>query len=99
MSSTQIGQAAHALFQRCVLEKGVGGIAADVGGDNHLNVVIADYAPQVRCDRTATPGPPWASCLAILADMIATKVRKVFGDKSRDPRVEVSLPHVFKASK
>lgn len=99
MSSTQIGQAAYALFQRCVVEKGVGGIAADVGGDNHLNVVIADYAPQVRCDRTATPGPPWASCLAIVADMMATNVRKVFGDKSRDPRVEVNLPHLFKASK
>lgn len=69
------------------------------GGDNHLSVVIADYAPNIRCDRSATPGPPWESCLAIVADMLATKDRKVFGDKSRDTRVEVNLPHLFKASK
>ena len=69
-----------------------------LGGDNHLNVVITDYVPQVRCDRTAAPGPPWESCLAIAADMAATMDRKVFGDKSRDPRVEVNLPHYFKAS-
>ena len=98
-SSTQMAQAAYTLLQRCVVEKGVGGIAADIGGDNHLNVVIADYAPHVRCDRTATPGPPWNSCLAIVADMVATRDRKVFGDKGRDPRVEVKLPSFYKASK
>ncbi len=31
ISSTQMGQAAYTLFQRCVVEKGLGGIAADVG--------------------------------------------------------------------
>ena len=30
-SMTQIGQAAYVLFQRCVVEKGLGGIAADIG--------------------------------------------------------------------
>lgn len=69
-----------------------------LGGDNHLNIVIADYKPNVRCDRTPTPGPPWESCLAIAADMSASRDRKVFGDKSRDPRVEVNLPHYYKAS-
>ena len=69
------------------------------GGDNHLNVVVADYAPNVRCDRTATPGPPWESCLYIVSDMLATKNREVFGVKSRDARVEVNLPRFFKASK
>ena len=72
--------------------------APPLGGDNHLSVVIADYAPNVRCDRTATPGPPWVSCLVIVSDMAATKDRKVFGEKSRDPRVEVNLPYFFKAS-
>ena len=64
-----------------------------------MNVVIADYTPHVRCDRTATPGPPWESCLLILSDMVATRDRKVFGDKSRDPRVDVNVPYYFKASK
>lgn len=70
-----------------------------LGGDNHLNVAIADYVPNVRCDKTATPGPPWESCLLIIADMTATRDRKVFGDKRSDPRVEVNLPFVLKASK
>lgn len=30
-SSTEIGQAAYALYQRCVVEKGIGGIAANIG--------------------------------------------------------------------
>ena len=30
-SSTQMAQAAYALFQRCVVERGVGGIAVDIG--------------------------------------------------------------------
>ena len=129
-----MAQAAYALYQRCVVQRGIGGIAADIGaslifllqvrmlcrvffseglarcllrtlvnpffstgGDNHLNIVIADYAPNVRCDRTPTPGPPWESCLAIVADMVATRDRKVFGDKNRDPRVEVNLPFFYKA--
>lgn len=31
VSSTQMAQSAYTLFQRCVLEKGIGGIAADIG--------------------------------------------------------------------
>ena len=30
-SSTQIAQAAYTLFRRCVVEEGVGGVAADIG--------------------------------------------------------------------
>ena len=127
-SSKQMGQAAYTLFQRCVVEKGLGGIAADIGvsssfnlfdilnvfvrefrgailiqspspgGDNNLNVVIADYAPHVRCDKPPSKGPPWESCLLILADMPATVDRKVFGVKSQDARVEVNVPYYLKAS-
>ena len=68
------------------------------GGDNNLNVVVADYAPHVRCDKSPTSGPPWKSCLSIVADMEATRDRQVFGDKNRDPRVEVHVPHIYKAS-
>ena len=69
-----------------------------LGGDNRINVVVSGDAPHVRCDRTATPGPPWESCLIIVADMAATKGRKVFGDHSQDPRVEVNLPYLLRAS-
>ena len=30
-SMTQVGQAAYTIFQHCVIDKGVGGIAADIG--------------------------------------------------------------------
>ena len=30
-SATEMAQAGYALFQRCVVDKGIGGIAADIG--------------------------------------------------------------------
>ncbi|KAM0805897.1 hypothetical protein BDR22DRAFT_816768 [Usnea florida] len=96
-SSKQVGQAGYVVFQRCVVERGIGGIAENVGGDNKLNVVIASYEPRVRCDRTAVKGPPWESCLLIGLDMEASKERMVFGNKAADPRVQVNLPMVYKA--
>lgn len=128
-SSKQMGQAGYTLFQRCVVEKGLGGIANNIGvsffllkllwrfldfffvkernpdshlrqsgGDNNLNVVVSGYEPHVRCDKSSAKGPPWESCLLILADMAATWDRKVFGVKSQDARVEVNLPFYYKAS-
>lgn len=71
----------------------------DVGGDNHLDVVIASYEPRVRCDRTTgVKGPPWESCLLINSDMKASRERRVFGFKRADPRVQDGLPHIYKAS-
>lgn len=69
-----------------------------LGGDNNLNVVITDYEPHVRCDKSTTSGPPWESCLLILSDMAATVDRKVFGVKRQDARVEVNVPYFLKAS-
>ena len=73
--------------------------SSSLGGDNHLNVVISNYSPHIRCDKSGAPGPPLESCLIIGADMVASTDRKVFGDRSRDPRVEVNLPFTYKASK
>lgn len=86
------------VFQQCVVGRGVGGIATNVGGDNRVDVVIGSYEPRVRCDRTAVKGPPWESCLLINADMRASRARRVFGDKRADPRVEDNLPFTYKAS-
>lgn len=60
-------------------------------------MVVSDYEPHVRCDRTARKGPPWESCLHILADMKAAQNVQVFGSPA-DPRVEVRLPWAFRAS-
>lgn len=60
-SATEVGGAAYTLLHRCVIDKGVGGIAGDIGGDGNLNVAIAKYSPNVRCDRGSTPGPRTSS--------------------------------------
>ena len=42
-SSQQMGQAAYTLFQQCVIEKGLGGIAADIGVSSSLNLFDVQY--------------------------------------------------------
>ena len=42
-SSLQVGQAAYTLFQRCVVAKGLGGIAADIGVSSSLNLSEDPY--------------------------------------------------------
>ncbi|KAF6227108.1 hypothetical protein HO133_008549 [Letharia lupina] len=97
-SPTEIGQAALVTLQTCVIERGMGGMAFNIGGDNKVNVAIADYKPpNVKCDTTSTPGPAWNSCVAIVVNMRATKQARVFG-YSGDPSVEEELPLVLEGS-
>ncbi|KAL2040475.1 hypothetical protein N7G274_006918 [Stereocaulon virgatum] len=81
MSSTELGQAAYTLFEACVVRSGYGGIASNPGGDNNLEIAIASYNPNVRCDTSRTPGPPWRSCVNIFGDMRADKDPVVFGQR------------------
>ena len=39
-SSAEIGEAAYTLFQTCVVEKGIGGIAADIGASVFLQICL-----------------------------------------------------------
>ena len=60
-------------------------------------VAIANYeSSNIRCDKDPGKGPPWRSCAHVFADMEATTTRQVFGGS--EPRVEVRLPKVYKAS-
>ena len=63
----------------------------NLGGDNKVDVIIADYKPNVRCDQTSAPGPPWNSSVSIFANMRASKQFRVFG-KPGGPDVQESLP-------
>ena len=67
---------------------------ATKGGDNKLEVFMASYTPDIRCN--SSPGPPSNSCIAIFADMHADKVRKTFGHLP-DERVQARLPVVYKS--
>ena len=69
-----------------------------LGGDNNVNVVIADYQPDVKCDSTSTPGPPWNSSVGIFAAMRASKRFRIFGPTG-EPDVEEGLPLVLEAGK
>ncbi|CAF9924440.1 hypothetical protein IMSHALPRED_006196 [Imshaugia aleurites] len=96
-SSYEIGQAAYTMLQTCVVERGMGGMAYDIGGDNNINVAITDYKPNVKCDSTSTPGPNWNSCVSVFVNMKATKQVRVFGSYG-DPDVEEQLPLVLEAA-
>ncbi len=67
-----------------------------IGGDNKVNVVIADYKPNVKCDISATDAPEWESCVTIFTSMRASKKIQVFG-ASEDEAVEEELPLVLEA--
>ncbi len=69
-----------------------------LGGDNKLNVAIADYKPNIKCDTTPTPGPLWGPCVAIFANMRATKQPRVFGHPG-NPIVEEELPYILEERK
>ncbi|KAL2055746.1 hypothetical protein ABVK25_003990 [Lepraria finkii] len=95
-SQKQIGLAALALYQHCVVRGGVGGVAADIGGDNNLLVVMASYKPNIRCDRSQSPGPPFQSCVNIWSDMDTSQERRIFGHVT-DSGVQQELPFDYLA--
>lgn len=94
-SSREVGNAAYTLFQECVARRGMGGIVGNIGGDNKLDVIIASYKPDLRCN--TLPAPAWSSCVSILAEMQADKNRQTFGHLP-DPRVQIRLPINYKSA-
>lgn len=69
-----------------------------LGGDNAINVAIAGYKPNVKCDTSSTPGPAWNSCVAIFVNMRANTQPRIFGYPG-DPLVEEALPFVLEGGK
>ena len=66
------------------------------GGDNNLDVVIAPYKPDVRCNSYS--GPPWSSCVEIFGSMSVDKNRHMFGHLP-DQRVQTGLPITYSSGK
>ena len=60
--------------------------------------MIADYKPNVRCDATSTPGPPWTSVVSLFSNMRASKQFRVFG-LLEEAGVQESLPLTLDAGK
>ena len=69
-----------------------------LGGDNKVNVAIASYKPNIKCDSTSTPGPAWNSCVAVFVNMRAAKPARIFG-YAEDPLVEEILPLTLEGRK
>ena len=115
------------MLQSCVVERGTGGIAFNlgesyqqaekwlvvnviegeifhlhmqhvIGGDNKVNVAIADYKPNVQCDTSSTPGPPLLSCFSVFSNMRATTQLRLFGYPN-EGSVDEQLPLVLEAGK
>lgn len=66
------------------------------GGDDKINIVVASYKPDVRCNSAS--GPPWDSCLDIFDSMPADKNRHMFGHLP-DQRVQTGLPMTYQSRK
>ena len=70
----------------------------NLGGDNKIDIIIGSYKPNVKCDQSSTPGPPWNSTVSIFANMRASKQFRVFG-KPGGEDVQEPLPLILEASK
>ncbi len=66
------------------------------GGDNKVQVELAKYEPNIKCDTSSKPGPPWLSCVTVFSNMRASKQYRVFGSYDQ-PNIEEGLPLVLEA--
>ncbi|KAL2048691.1 hypothetical protein N7G274_000603 [Stereocaulon virgatum] len=96
VSATQIGRAGFTIFDTCVKHYGYGGIAANIGGDNNLEVAIASYKPNVKCARNTFTRPLWRSCVDLFTLMRADRDIISFGQRKVEG-VDVQLPFVIKS--
>lgn len=64
----------------------------ELGGDNHLAVVLHPYASTVQCEDSDVL-LSWESCSIVERGMEADEVWRSFGYRSVDPEVEEPLPY------
>lgn len=63
-----------------------------------MEVELARYNPNVQCDSSSKPGPPWESCTSLFSNMRASDKYRVFGSYGQ-VGIDVGLPLVLKARK
>ncbi|KAL2039685.1 hypothetical protein N7G274_007544 [Stereocaulon virgatum] len=96
-SSLNVTQAAHAIYNKCVVEKsGIGGKAYDIGGDNMLQVVMSSFNPHVECLGAMTA--PLSSCRVLVQQMRKDYVPEKFG-RPWDITINYALPLILTARK
>lgn len=62
-------------------------------------LAMSGYQPNVRYHRRSKLGPLWSSYVHVVGDRQASQERQVFGHADTDPRVQVYLPFMYRASK
>ncbi|KAL6716108.1 hypothetical protein ACLMJK_005674 [Lecanora helva] len=90
-TATEIFRAGAQILRTCIIERGMGGLAFDIGGDNNIQIIISNYNPNVKCDTTSAPGPPWDSTVNIFSAMRAGRDHIVFGYRDLE-NIDVGLP-------
>lgn len=87
-SKTMLRRAAAALVGQCAAGASQGGIATNIGGDNHLAVILGTYHRQPTCREESAS---WQSCRNILYTMPADRTIRIFGPEA-DPTATEILP-------
>ena len=65
-----------------------------VGGDNKVEVVLASYKPNIKCDTSSAPKPPWDSCTGLFSNMRADETYRIFGPNDQE-NIQVGLPLIL----
>lgn len=63
-----------------------------------MEVALAKYEPDIKCDTSPTPGPPWPSCVVLFGNMRAGTRRRVFGGFHMTG-IDEELPYVLETGK
>ncbi|KAI4241351.1 MAG: hypothetical protein LQ352_007471, partial [Teloschistes flavicans] len=75
---SEIAKAAVDMYFGCVVPKGEGSVAMDIGKDQTLGLIMTSYTPRVTC-LSVRDVPTIANCKTILNKMYTSPIPRVFG--------------------
>ncbi|KAL8661063.1 MAG: hypothetical protein Q9202_005935 [Teloschistes flavicans] len=90
---SEIAKAAVDMYFGCVVPKGEGSVAMDIGKDQTLGLIMTSYTPRVTC-LSVRDVPTIANCKTILNKMYTSPIPRVFGFPGK-VKPDVPLPKLL----
>ncbi|KAI4100669.1 MAG: hypothetical protein L6R37_005332 [Teloschistes peruensis] len=90
---SEIAKAAVDMYFGCVVPKGEGSMAMDIGEDKTLGLIMTSYTPRVTC-LSVRDAPPIVNCMTILDKMFTSPIPRVFGIPGK-AKPDVPLPKLM----